>query len=86
MYCMPTCISSQSSSLDTTDFPGGELPLVAVLEHVILTFRRALQQVDKLCVNKTAYSVLQANRPEVHFLRLWSDATVCSPRVRMVIC
>jgi hypothetical protein len=50
--------------------PGGEmyLPLVAVLEHVILTFRsRVLQQVDKLCRNKTAYSVLQADGPRGSF-------------------
>jgi hypothetical protein len=43
--------------------PGGEmyLPLVAVLEHVILTFRsRVLQQIDKLCSFKTAEGVLKS--------------------------
>lgn len=50
--------------------PGGEmyLPLVAVLEHVILLFRsRVLQQVDKICSNKTAYSVLKAEGPKGAF-------------------
>lgn len=40
---------------------GGEmyLPLVAVLEHVMLTFiSRVKQQVEKICSNKTAFSLL----------------------------
>lgn len=44
--------------------PGGEmyLPLVAVLEHVMLTFiSRVKQQMGKLCNTKTAYTVLKAD-------------------------
>jgi hypothetical protein len=69
--------------------PGGEmyLPLVAVLEHVILTFKsRVLQQVGKLCNNKTAYTVLKADgkigafasimerrKPYAELLRAYAD-------------
>jgi len=44
--------------------PGGEmyLPLVAVLEHVMLTFiSRVKQQIGKLCNTKTAFSVLKGD-------------------------
>jgi hypothetical protein len=43
--------------------PGGDmyLPLVAVLEHVLLTFiSRVKQQVEKLCSRKAAFSVLNS--------------------------
>jgi len=42
--------------------PGGEMysPLVAVLEHVMLTFiSRVKQQVEKICRKKTAYLLLE---------------------------
>jgi hypothetical protein len=75
---------------------GGEmyLPLVAVLEHVMLTFiSRVKQQMAKICENKTAYSLLmgedidgtnlgrimERRKPYTNLLQAYAEGDVLDP-------
>lgn len=75
---------------------GGEmyLPLVAVLEHVLLTYiSRIKQQMSKICENKTAYDllmgeeidgtdlshVMERRKPYANLVRAYADGELLDP-------